>query len=212
MRRSKMAAKRAQVQPPRQFGSVQQRFVRLQGVSGDVLCIGGFGQPPAYVGVLEVGGIAYDLHSQREQERLMDLWQQILSGCTFPIQLLWRSLPLRLDPYLQHFACATCTPEAAPGVWDTLASAHVQHVRALAARRTLVERRIYVLTRYTAEEQAHRGLKGVLWPGPPRQETAAALEEARAGLEVRLAQLTRHLELLQLSARRLSGQAELGAF
>jgi hypothetical protein len=157
-----MNPKQTSQRSPQRLGSVQRRFVRLQGISSDVLVVGAPGTPAAYVGVLEVGGISYNLKSQREQERLMDLWQQILAGVTFPVQLLWRSLPLRLDPYLQSFQTAS---REQPTIWGTLVAAHVQHVRALAARRPLVQRRIYLLTRVNATEQGTRWPHGAVLAG-----------------------------------------------
>lgn len=198
--------------PPKRVGSVQQAFVQVQNIVEDVLCLGALGRPTRYVGILEVGGLSYDLKGQREQERLNDLWQQILAGIPFPVQLLWRSLPLRLDPYLDRFAVSTEAAEAT-SVWDTLASAHVQFVRQLASRRTLVQRRVYLLTCVSPDEQqASRGLKGLFWPGPPRPQAPDALEQARQELSLRLTELVHRLELLQLSAQRVSGVADLGAF
>jgi hypothetical protein len=202
----------ANTRPPRRLGSVQQLFVQVQGIADEVLCVGLPGRPAAYIGVLEVGGIAYDLKSQQEQERLNAQWQHLLAGITFPVQVLWRSLPLRLDPYLERFQRQPDAEGGQSGVWDTLAAAHVQHVQRLAARRPLLQRRIYLLTRVSAEERANTGLKGLFWPGTPRPQADDALDQARTELEVRLTTLARHLERLHLSARRLAGLVELGQF
>jgi|GEM_PF-594540 len=210
-----MHPKQATYRPPFSWwlGGVQQSFVRVQGVSGDVLCVGAADRSNAYIGVLEVSGMSYDLKSQREQERLIDLWQQILAGVSFPVQLLWRSLPLRLDPYLARFACPVHQPDTRERrVWETLAAAHIQHVQHLAARRTLVQRRIYLCTRVRAEEPTKAGLRGLFSLGAKRLPQALALEHARGELARRLDGLARHLELLDLTTHRLAGGTELGAF
>jgi hypothetical protein len=198
---------------PSRLGSVQREFVRVQGVSGDVLCVGPAARPDAYVGVLEVSGSAFDLKGQREQERLIALWHSVLAGVPFPVQLLWRSVPLDLDPYLARFEQPLLPPGAQQAsVWETLAAAHCQHVRRLAERRTLVQRRIYLLTRVRAEGQSPTSLLGHFQLGTPHVTPAERLEAARTELAQRLNGLARQLETLDLTTHRLSGLAELSAF
>lgn len=198
---------------PGNLGSVQKSFVGARAVSDEVLLVTSPAGGTAFIAVLEIGGITYDLKSDSEQARLNELYHVILCGLNYDVQLLWRSLPLRLDPYLQRFH-----PDAPPqfgegqqAIWGTLAEAHVGFLTHLAQRRTLLNRQVYLVVRYTAEDAVNKNAQRPLL-GAKLPKTAEIEQRARQELDLRLSELTRRLELLQLSARRLAGLAELARF
>jgi hypothetical protein len=200
---------------PKRLGGVQRTFVGARAVSDDVLCISAPTGGTSYVGVLEVGGITYDLKSDAEQVRLNELYQTLLCGLTYEVQVLWRSLPLRLEPYVRGYLDPYVDHLANAGgetIWGALAADHAQFLQTLATRRTLLERRIYVIVRVseTQRTSTQGGNHSLL--GTKRLTGARALEWARQELSLRLAEITRRLELLQLSTRRLTGVLELARF
>jgi hypothetical protein len=193
---------------PGRLGSVQRAFVGARAISDDVLFITAPNGGSAYIGVLEIGGITYDLKSDAEQIRLNDLYRSILCGLNFDVQLLWRSLPLRLDPYLRRFQEAIGNRQT---IWETLADSHTSFLTQLGQRRTLLNRQTYLVVRYSPEDAINKGNRGsLIGRRPPKP--AEALERARQELSLRLTELARRLELLQLSARRLTGLTELARF
>jgi hypothetical protein len=193
---------------PKRLGSVQRNFVGARTVSDDLLVITAPNGGSAYVAVLEVGGITYDLKSDAEQVRLNELYRLILCGLNFDVQLLWRSQPLRLEPYLQRFQMAE---REQPTIWNTLAESHVGFLNQLAGRRTLLTRQAYLVVRFEPADAINKQVQNTLFGGKP-PKPAEAMERARQELNLRLAELMRRLEILQLSARRLSGLVELAHF
>lgn len=191
---------------PKRLGSVQQSFVGLEAISENVLCLG-TEDNRRYVGVLEVGGITYDLKSYSEQARLNELFRTILAGLTFDVQILWRSLPLRLEPYLNRFRARGGTTT----IWDALAASHTQFLKDLAGEKDFLERRIYLLARVVKSSPPANGFFS-LFSKARQVSPARALEEAREELDLRLSELLRRLELVQLSARRLVSLVELAQF
>src|SRR5579859_3363631 len=157
------------------LGSVQRAFVGARAISDDLLCITAPNGGTAYIGVLEIGGITYDLKSDAEQVRLNELYRTILCGLNFDVQLLWRSLPLRLDPYLQRFQ-RTGTDQQT--IWETLAEAHVGFLTYLAQRRTLLTRQAYLVVRIAPEDMVNKNVQRSLFGSRP-PKPAEALERAR---------------------------------
>jgi hypothetical protein len=189
--------------------------VGARAVSEDVLCLSAPTGGMSYVGVLEVGGITYDLKSDAEQVRLNELYQTLLCGLTYEIQVLWRSLPLRLEPYVRAYQDSSVNQSASAGgetIWGALAADHAQFLSTLATRRTLLERRIYVIVRVSPEQRTSIQGGNHSLVGAKRLKGAKALEWARQELGLRLTEIARRLELLELSARRLSGAVELARF
>ena len=80
-------------------GSIQEQFVELRGVSGSLLHLetGGLS---AYVSVMKLEGMSYDLKGEAEQRQLLELYQRLLRAISFPVQVLWHVLPLDLEAYL----------------------------------------------------------------------------------------------------------------
>lgn len=200
---------------PKRLGGVQRTFVSARAISENVLCLSAPTGGTSYVGVLEVGGITYDLKSDAEQVRLNELYQTLLCGLTYEVQVLWRSLPLRLEPYVRGYRDPSIDQSArAPGetIWGALATDHTQFLQTLATRRTLLERRIYVIVRVSETQRTRTPGAPTAIVGTKRLTGAKALEWARQELDLRLAEIARRLELLQLSGRRLSGVLELARF
>ncbi len=206
---------------PRKVGSVQQSFVGARAVSNDVLCLAAPGGGMEYAAIMQVEGLCYALKGEDERAQLSDLYQALLCGLAFPIQIVLRSLPLQFDDYLQPFQASAdaevgSEPEAARGsIWRELARAHVAFLRRLAETRTLLDRRIYLIIRSSPPSVQHPSLlRSLLGFGPknaavPRRED---LERARADLHLRVGELTRLLENMGLSTRRLTGRQELVSF
>ena len=193
---------------PRRIGSIQHAFVGARSVSGDVLLISAPKGGMSYVGVLEVAGITYDLHSDDEQARLNDLYHTLLCGLSFDIQILWRSLPLQLDRYLEPFEQVTGKQQT---IWETLAGTHARFMTQLSQRKNLLKRQVYVIVRFSPVEITQR-TKGHVLIGSKQPTPEQMLERARYELTLRLDEIERRLDLLGLPAQRLGGLTELARF
>src|SRR5579883_791465 len=79
---------------PRTLGSVQQRFVPVQALHGNVLVSTSPSGTPSYLTVLQVEGISFHLKSDEEQDLLIDRYQAVLCALPGPFQILWRIRPL----------------------------------------------------------------------------------------------------------------------
>src|SRR5436190_13764899 len=126
-------------------GSVQSEFVRLRDIAHNVLCLG---SPTnqlqhEYRAILEVSATNYTLTSEEEQEHIVAVYHAFLKSLTFPIQILVRSQQLDLQLYVQNVLETSTTIQH--GTWRELALSHAQYVRELAARRTLLEHRFYLI-------------------------------------------------------------------
>jgi hypothetical protein len=205
----------------RKVGSVQQSFVGARAVSSDILCLAAPGGGMEYAAIIQIEGLCYALKGEDERAQLSDLYQALLCGLAFPIQIVLRSLPLQFDDYLQPFqtsadAEADSEPEAAQGnIWRELARSHVAFLRRLAETRTLLDRRMYLIIRSSPPAMQHPSpLRSLLGFGlqnatvPQRED----LERARTELHLRVGELSRLLENMGLSTRRLTGRQELVSF
>ena len=125
----------------RQRGSVQRSFVQARRIHDHLLCL-----DSGFVNVLEVEGISYDLKSSDEQLLLNEQFQRLLAGLSYPIQILWRVLPLNVNDYLDQF---TFLPdqEEAQSIWPLLSTTHAAFLQQLRQRRTLLKRTIYLIIR-----------------------------------------------------------------
>lgn len=205
----------------RKVGSVQQSFVGARAVSNDVLCLAAPDGDMEYAAVIQIEGLCYALKGEDERQQLSDFYQALLCGLAFPIQIVLRSLPLQFDDYLQPFQASAETqagsePEAARGsIWHELAQAHVAFLRRLAETRTLLDRRIYLIIRSTPPAVQHPSLLRSLLGFSPKKAADSQredLERARTELHLRVSELTRLLENMGLSTRRLTGRQELVSF
>src|SRR5579884_3116571 len=108
-------------------GSVQQAFVTVEDVLGDVLCLrGAHPHSREYRAVVAVESINFALKSEREQEAILAAYAAFLNGLNFPMQVLAQVRPLALQPYLLHVQAERArareqeTATAATAVWDQL--------------------------------------------------------------------------------------------
>ncbi|MBA2393999.1 MAG: hypothetical protein H0V70_14820 [Ktedonobacteraceae bacterium] len=189
----------------RQRGSVQRSFVQARRVYDHLLCL-----ESGFVTILAVEGISYDLKSPDEQLLLNEAFQQMLAGLSYPIQILWRVLPLNLNEYLDQF---TFLPdqEEAEGIWPLLSSTHAAFFQHLGQRRTLLKRTIYLVIRVDGmgkpQSRAQR-----LFSRKRRLHWQQQLEQARQDLNLRAAELMRQLGDMNLFVKRLRGEQELVPF
>jgi hypothetical protein len=193
-------------------GSVQQQVVELRGVQGPLLHLESAGKA-SYASVLEIGGISYDLKGEAEQQQLLALYHRFVCSLSFPVQLLWRILPLDLHAYLKPFLSAeqTTPSHGKESLWEDLAASHVAFVQQVGARRTLLARQMFLIMRL--DDAPQRLPQPRWWPGKRRQHVEAmAREQARPLLDLRVGEVTRLLEALGLTVRRLSGPEELVSF
>src|SRR5579884_2483976 len=203
------------------WGSVQQGFVRARSVHDHLLCLAMPGSRQAYefVTILEIEGISYDLKSPEEQRLLNEQFQALLAGLHYPIQILWRVLPLRLQDYLAHFSLNEAVlgaSEEAPEdeLLQELVRSHTTFLQQHAARRTLLHRRVYLVLRTDAVSRPQSQWHALFGRKQRRnQRFAELLEHARQELDLRVEELTRMLNgMMSLPVRRLQGTHELAPF
>src|SRR5437660_11586032 len=95
--------------------SVQQEYVRLREISGDMLCLDSPSSPRqrTYRAVLEVSAINFTLKSEDEQEAIIAGYRALLKALTFPMQIVIRNQRLDLRTYIQRLTGEN--PAAASG-------------------------------------------------------------------------------------------------
>jgi hypothetical protein len=204
----------------RKIGSIQCRFVGVRAIQEQMLCIAS--STPGkhdYVSVLQVEGISYDLKGEEEQQQLLEQYQAMLCGLAYPVQILWRTLPLNIHEYLTSFALPTSETDehersAESSVWKQLAASHVAFLEELAARRTLLSRKFYFILRVPGVPDRRPPSWWQRFRSRSSQEQRQALSQAQAQQELdrRVSEVGRHLEAMGLSFRRLSGLEELVPF
>ena len=189
----------------RQRGSVQRSFVQARRIHDHLLCL-----DSGFVNVLEVEGISYDLKSSDEQLLLNEQFQRLLAGLPYPIQILWRVLPLNVNDYLDQF---TFLPdqEEAQSIWPLLSTTHAAFFQQLGQRRTLLKRTIYLIIRVDGmgkpQSRAQR-----LFTRKRRLRWTQQFEQARQDLDLRSSELMRQLTDMNLFVKRLRGEQELTPF
>src|ERR1700760_2131907 len=105
-------------------GSIQADFVPVREITDTMMTLVLRGKR-SFVTILAIEGIAYDLKSPEEQGALNEHFQALLAGLTYPVQILWRVLPLNLRDYLAQFEVPEgLTEERA--IWELLSSSHAQ--------------------------------------------------------------------------------------
>jgi hypothetical protein len=194
---------------------LQDTLVAAEAVRGEVLCLKLPGGGRSFVAVLQVHGLAFDLRDQAGQDALLEGYRALLASLDFPIQILWQSQPLDLEPYLTTFQPA----DEAVDIWSLAARPLVAFLRTQAAT-SLLDRQIYLVLRATglqtpaARVWAWSKDRWAALRHQPRPARAAAdpLELARVQLQQRIEEVTRQLTGLGLLVRRLAGVQELAAF
>ena len=210
-----------------------------------------------YRAVLEVSSVNYALKAVGEQEAILAGYRAFLNGLTFPIQLLVQVRPLDLIGYAEQIRATqqrnmatnqqrgTASGETRALVdrsrvhsvhdvideqqvmWKRLAEDEAQYVLDLAAHKTLLERRFYLVLpadEQSAFESSTSNGSGLLLsqsllpgvgvlplPGRGRRRQAAQTrteECAKRVLDLRSQSVARELSRIGLETRRLAG-AEL---
>ena len=187
--------------------SVQSEFVRARDIAHNVLCLISPINPlqREYRAILEVSATNYTLTSEDEQELIVAGYRSFLKALTFPIQILVRSQQLDLQPYVQSVLESSATMRH--GTWQELALSHAQYVRELAARRTLLEHRFYLIIPTDQEGDTKRHTLSDLLPlgNKGTRKRAESLEKAQQQLDLRAGVVVQQLASLGLQCRRLTG-------
>lgn len=212
------------------LASVQQHFVAAREVLGDVLCLSSASSPTGrvYRAIIEIAPINFLLKSEEEQEALIARFRHLLKALSFPIQIVIRNERLDLRPYLARLEAqtrkrqpdgdaagggatialeGTRTEEAG---WPTLARAVATLLQTLASRRTLIERRWYMVVPAPSLPPRAAVRFRVQRPRTRKAEQAAQLAQVFQELAIRAQMLQQHLSALGVRARRLAG-VELAA-
>jgi hypothetical protein len=191
-------------------GSVQAEFVRLCDIAHNVLCLGSPTSPTnpsqcEYRAILEVSATNYTLTSEEEQELIVVGYRAFLKSLTFPLQILVRSQQLDLQPYVQSVLETSTTIQH--GTWKELAHSHAQYVRELAARRTLLEHRFYVIIPSDQGSDTKQHALACLLPfgNKGARNRTETLEKAQQQLDLRAEVISQLLACLGLQCRRLAG-------
>ncbi len=166
------------------IGNVIKSFVRLHEVSGDVACLKMGKRIFAYRSILQVNTVNFALMSEEDKDALIEGFKAFLNGLSFPIQVLIKNRPYRLDEYLQSM-------EAVQGDLAEVARDHADFVRQLASRRALVKRMFYIVIPADTATAKNR---------------AEALINAQTQLRLRTEELLRQLERLGLTGHRLTNK------
>lgn len=173
------------------FASVQACHLRLESIADDTVELG----DSEYRAVLEVGGVAFRLFGEREQEALLAAYAGWLNSLAYPVQVLVRVLPLDLDAYVE--ALEERASQDIPITLARLAHDHVTFLRQLAQQRQLLERRHYVVV--PAGEAS--GSRRRPFRTPPNAQVQVA---ARRQLTARCEEVALRLRACDLTVRRLT--------
>ena len=140
----------------------------LRDIAHNVLCLVSPTNPAQreYRAILEVSATNYTLTSEEEQDSLLQGIAAFLKSLTFPIQILVRSQQLDLQPYIQSVLESSATMQH--GTWQELALSHAQYVRELAAKRTLLEHRFYLII--PSEQGSDTKQHALCWSSPLWQQ------------------------------------------
>ena len=197
--------------PKSRKGGVQSEFVRVRDIAHNVLCLDSPTSPTSptqreYRAILEVTATNYTLRSEEEQESMITGYRAFLKSLTFPIQILVRSQQLDLKPYVQNLL-ESSTTTLQDATWRELALAHAQYVRELAARRTLLEHRFYVILPADQGSNTKQHVLAGLVPFGKNgaRNRSESLEKAQQQLDLRAEVIAQQLASLGLQCRRLSG-------
>jgi hypothetical protein len=176
--------------------SVQTARLGIEAIQESVVTLDG----GEYRAVLEVSGTASPVEDDARQEALLAGFATFLNALSYPIQILVRASPVDLTRY------ATSLEERGRQVLDgqlaALAQDHAAYVQGLARKRTLLERRFYVVI--PAEGAGRAGWRSLLPGGGRATEQEPRKEAARHQLTFRCDDLSRQLTRCGLAVRRLA--------
>ena len=181
-------------------GSVQEQLP-LQEIADDVVRLRG-GEDRA---VLETGSVNFALRSEPEQEAILAGYRRFLNGLAYPLQVLVRVVPTDVERYLAGLRGARRESD----MLRRLALDHEAFVRRIARKRTLLDRRFYVVVPAGGDRGTASG--GPAWHRMPwRRESQPErrqddLARSRRTLSFRCAEVMRGLGSFGVPARRLGG-------
>lgn len=198
------------------LASVQQQYVRVREVQGDVLCLWAPSAPTrsTYRTILEIAPINFLLKAEEEQLALLDRYGALLKALTFPLQIIVRNQPLDLRPYLAQIQDQARTFQETGEsrnvrsqesvCWPELAQDLETLLKRLGSQHTLLTRTCYlVIPAPDALEPARARLP---WRTKQRRIREEALRfRALQELAVRVEMLEHGLQSLGLLSRRLAG-------
>lgn len=200
-------------------GSVQASFVPVQEVGADYLALDAPQKPGRRElrAVIEVSGLNYLLKSPEERRQVNDVFQTFLAGLSHPLQILMRVLPVDLEGYLAYFRPPLSAPQElhmqlyGPHalLWRELADVYCDFLRQISLKRTLVERRFYVIVPADATGLRKVASWKAFWsPTERRAEQEETMHQAHQRLHIRCFEIMHRLQAMGLSVHRL-GRDEL---
>ncbi len=156
--------------------------------------------------VLEVGSVNFGLKGDIEQESIVASYAAFLNSLSYPIQILVRVLGIDIEAYVTDLERRL--PHAGSDQLAELGRDHLAYLRRLAHRRTLLERRFYVVVPGPSERSRRRRL----WPfghgrhpGAPPDGRADGGEATLREINRRCEEIARDLGRAGLTVRRLEG-------
>lgn len=200
---------------PTKVGSVQRTIVRTRSISDTVMIMRLHPHAPlSFCTVLEIGGTNLLLHSEEEQESLLEGYRELLKSLTFPLQILIRSQPLDVSSYLADLRAVEMDPHV-PTAWRALAQAHYVATDELVTRKSLMTRRFYIVIPAQVTPPTRRGLlRRIFSPFPDSTPDQLApdtpeepLPKARKGRK-RATTPTQQSVLLELASQQLTLRVE----
>jgi Helicase HerA, central domain len=197
------------VPPKSRKGCVQSEFVQAREIAHNVLCLVSptNSTQREYRAILEVSATNYTLTSEDEQVLIVAGYRAFLKALTFPIQILVRSQQLDLGTYVQSLLETSIATTTHDTTWRELALSQAQYVRELAARRTLLEHRFYlIIPADQGSDTKQHALAGLLpFGNKSARNHTETLEKAQQQLDLRAEVITQQLASLGLQCRRLAG-------
>src|SRR6266699_288028 len=135
------------MKPAREQPGVQRDMVHLRETKGDMLCLYALSSPThrSYRAVLGISPINLSLKAEDEQEAIIERFGALIRSLSFPVQILVRNQRLDLVPYIKHLLAQPGAGGQHPSTWYALAASLAQLLQQIAARRTLIERHVYIV-------------------------------------------------------------------
>jgi hypothetical protein len=157
--------------------------------------------------VLEVGSVNFGLKGETEQESMVASYAAFLNSLSYPIQIVIRVLEIDIEAYVTDLERRL--PHTGSDRLSELGRDHIAYLRRLAHRRTLLERRFYVVV----PGPSPRARRARLWPFRTGRRTGTREGridggEALREINRRCEEITRDLGRAGLTVRRSEG-AEL---
>lgn len=165
------------------IGNVIKTFVGVKEVVGGVACLRLGSKQLHYRAILRINPVNFGLMSEEDQDALIEGFKNFLNGLSFPIQIIVRNLPYRLDEYLHVM-------ENVQGELAEMALDHANFVRQLASKRALIRRAFYIVV----PSDLNITIRG----------HHEALVNAQTQLKLRIDELQRQLERVGLTSQRLN--------